>query len=75
MNCQDTMDDLRVVEKGFADIVKRIEILEAQLEALDKAKEEVEADSEFAQEMIDKGVNAEAVFEWLKSRDYGIETE
>ena len=67
--------DIRDLEESLDDVTKRIETLETQLEALDEAEAKVEADSKFAQEMIDKGVNAEAVLEWLKSRDYGIETE
>ena len=69
MKHQKVINDLKNIEENFADIPKRIEILEAQLEALDKAKEEVEADSEFAQEMLAKGVPPEAVFEWLQATE------
>ena len=72
MNCQDTMDDLMVVEKGFANVVKRIETLEAKLEVLEEAEAKVSTDSKFAQEMLGKGVPVIDVIEWLQARDYGI---
>ena len=64
--------DIRDLEESLDDVTKRIETLETQLEALDEAEAKVEADSKFAQEMIDRGVHPEAVFAWLESRGYDI---
>ena len=71
MNPQKDTTDL----ERFDDVSKRIAVLEAQLEALEEAKAKVDVDSKLAQEMIAKGIDAEAVFEWFQARDYGIEPE
>ena len=67
MKHQKVINHLKNIEESFADIPKRIAVLETQLEALDKAKAKVDAGSEFAEEMIAKGVPPEAVFEWIQA--------
>ena len=71
MNFEEAMKRLDTIGKELASLADSIEIIEDALDAEDEA----EADVAFAQEMLNKGVNKEAISEWLKSKNYDIKVK